>query len=59
MFGFRVGYWTHEAEDWFQSRLDEIRNGEGRPLRATTWKKVIEGNRRLATRFMLYAEKQV
>lgn len=36
--GLNVGYWSPDAERWFQMRLKAIRNGTAKLRRATEWK---------------------
>jgi hypothetical protein len=58
-----VGYWTQVNEDWFQKRLQAIRDGKAFPMTATEWKKalrvgahetvnVVRNNERAAAKFL-------
>ena len=43
---FNVGYWSQQAEGWFQTRLALIRAGNARPLSNREWSKVLRPARR-------------
>ncbi|KAI0346335.1 hypothetical protein BDW22DRAFT_1302985, partial [Trametopsis cervina] len=36
--GVNMGYWTRENENWFQRRLDGIRNNVSKPLTRQQWR---------------------
>ncbi|KAI0683245.1 hypothetical protein BC835DRAFT_1236207, partial [Cytidiella melzeri] len=36
--GLNVGFWSQEAEDWFQKRLKDIVEGTATPVSNHEWK---------------------
>lgn len=36
-----IGHWTPWCEDWFQTRLKEIRDGKAELMNATAWRKTL------------------
>jgi hypothetical protein len=36
-----VGYWSQEAEDWFQNRMVLIRKNSAQPMTQREWKKYL------------------
>ena len=43
---FNVGYWSQQAEEWFQKRLALIKSGQARPLSNREWSKSLRPARR-------------
>ncbi|KAG1884092.1 hypothetical protein F4604DRAFT_1575027, partial [Suillus subluteus] len=43
--GLWTGYWNASCEFWFQRRLDLIRYGEAKPLKARKWKSELKYSR--------------
>ena len=39
--GFNVGYWSCQAERWFQGRLALIKSGKATLIRATHWRSLL------------------
>ncbi|KAL0572374.1 hypothetical protein V5O48_009589 [Marasmius crinis-equi] len=40
--GLNCGYWSHDAEAWFQRRLDHIATGESKLFTSAVWKSMIK-----------------